>query len=91
MRKHNPCPDLIKLRPGNHHVAEVAIIIWFVKDLLGQEVLIAFVQVVLSLDLRCEFAVESVVHHPPWNILWNHKWNSVLKETMRLKQLGKLV
>lgn len=49
--------------------------------------LVAFVEVVFCLDLGCELAVESVVHHPPWNTLRNHKWDSVLMETVRLKWL----
>lgn len=82
-----PRADLIKLGPGNHHVAEVAIIVRLIKDLLGQKVLVALVEVVFCLDLGCELAVESVVHHPPWNTLRNHKWDSVLMETVRLKRL----
>lgn len=81
------CADLIKLGPGNHHVAEVAVIVRLIKDLLGQEVLVAFVEVVFCLDLGSELAVESAVHHPPRNILRNHKWNSVLMETVKLKWL----
>lgn len=49
--------------------------------------LVAFVEVVFCLNLGCELAVESVVHHPPWNTLRNHKWDSVLMETVRLKWL----
>lgn len=69
---------LIKLGPGNHHVAEILIKVGLIKDLLCQEVLVVLVQVVLRPNLRCKFAVESVVHHPPWHAVRHHKGYSVL-------------
>lgn len=72
------CAHLIELSPGNHHVAEVIGEVWFVKYLLGQEVLIVVVEVVMRLDLRGEFTVESAAHELPGHTLRHHKWHSVL-------------
>lgn len=74
---------LIKLGPGNHHVAEVVHKVRLVKYLLGQEVLVVVVQVVLRLDLRCKLTVESAGHHPPGNALWHHEWHSLLMITTK--------
>lgn len=72
------CLYLIKLGPSNQHAAEVVCKIWLVKYLLGQEVLVVVVQIVLCLDLRCEFTVKSAVHHPPGHALRHHERHSVL-------------
>lgn len=72
------CVYLIELAPGNQHVAEVVGKIWLVKYLLGQEVLVIMVQIVVGLDLRGEFTVESAVHHPPGHALRHHERHSVL-------------
>lgn len=75
------CVYLIKLGPGNQHVAEVVGKVGFVEYLLGQEVLVVLVQIVFCLDLRDKFTVESAVHHPPGHALGHHKWHSVLRAT----------
>lgn len=75
------CAYLIKLGPGNHHVAEVVGKVGLVEYLLGQEVLVVVVQIVLRLDLGGEFTVESAVHHPPGHALRHHEWHSVLMTT----------
>lgn len=77
------CAYLIKLRPGNHHVAEVVGKVGFVKYLLGQEMLVELVQIVFCLDLRGKFTVESAVHHPPGHTLGHHKRHSVLMATTK--------
>lgn len=77
------CVYLIKLGPGNHHVAEVVGKVRLVKYLLGQEVLVVVVQIVMCLDLSSEFTVESFVHHPPWHTLGHHERHSVLMTTTK--------
>lgn len=72
---------LVKLGPGHHHVAKVIHVVRFVENLLGQEVQVVVVQVLVCLDLRGEFAVESVAHHPPGHSLWDYEWYSVLITT----------
>lgn len=72
---------LIKLGPGNHHVAEVICKVRLVEYLLGQEMLVVVVQIVLCLDLGGEFTVESAVHHPPRHTLRHHEWHSLLMTT----------
>lgn len=72
------CVYLIKLGPGDHHVAKVICKVRLVEYLLGQEMLVVVVQIVLCLDLRGEFTVESAVHHPPRHTLRHHEWHSVL-------------
>lgn len=69
---------LVELGPGDGHVAEVVCKVGLVEDLLGQEVLVILVQIVARLDLGGEFAVESVVHHPPGDSLRHHERHSVL-------------
>ena len=72
---------LIKLGPGNHHVAEVFIVVRPAKYLLGQEVLVVVVQTMLCLDLRGKFTVESAAHHPPGHTIRHHEGYSVLMTT----------
>lgn len=72
------CHHLVELGPGDRHVAEVVGKVGLVEDLLGQEVLVVLVQIVARLDLGGEFAVESVVHHPPGDSLRHHERHSVL-------------
>lgn len=79
------CKHLIKLGPGNQHVAEVVSKVRLVEYLLGQEVLVVLVQIVFCLDLRDKFTVESVVHHPPGHTLRHHKWYSVLTATTKMQ------
>lgn len=69
---------LVKLSPGNHHVAEIAGEVGLVEDFLGQEVLVVLAELVLRLDLSDEFTVERVTHHPPGNTLGHHERHSVL-------------
>lgn len=77
------CVYLIKLGPGNHHVAEVVSKVRLVEYLLGQEVLVVLVQIVVCLDLRGEFTVKSAVHHPPGHTLRHHERHSVLMTTTK--------
>lgn len=75
------CVHLIKLGPGNHHVAEVVGKVGLIEYLLGQEVLVVVIQIVLCPDLSGEFTVESAVHHPPGHALRHHERHPVLMTT----------